>query len=138
MGIAAAQAVEDAEHAAEGGAELVELGPASWAWPFGLAVTGVLMRSSLGPERLDGRLGVRGRAAELGARVLCAQQHHARDQPERGHPERPPVGGVEGVRQVSVEGEIPLARWSTTASTAVPIAPPMRCSTFSCGVASES
>ena len=32
----------------------------------------------------------------------------------------------------------PLARCSTTASTAVPIAPPTRCSTFSCGVASES
>ena len=30
------------------------------------------------------------------------------------------------------------ARWSTTASTAVPSDPPTRCSTFSCGVASES
>ena len=31
-----------------------------------------------------------------------------------------------------------LARCRTTASTAVPIAPPTRCSTFICGVASES
>ena len=53
--------------------------------------------------------------------------------------ERPPEGGAVGGRGAAPAPCAPIsARWSTTARTAVPIEPPTRCSTFSCGVASAS
>ena len=70
--------------------------------------------------------------------ALGAQQHQTGHERERREPRRGPEATPYAAAWAGSVCAPASARCSTTASTAVPSEPPTRCSTFSCGVASES
>ena len=149
MRVASAQAAEAAKHATERLAQLGQLRAprsrvaltlrrrracSSWRrQPARLGLLGAVGRASRLARPIGrGAAASRGRAGSPPAAAPGRGSATARRCPattSRQCRTRPPAGD---------HGACPLARCSTTASTAVPIAPPTRCSTFSCGVASDS
>ena len=105
-----------------------------------------------GLAQLDGDLGARvtdmvailgrrlghdtGRKRVLALGALGAREHEGGDRGDGGEQQDPDVGVAERVAAAAgVCAPVVRPCWSTTVSSAVPIEPPTRWSTLSCGVA---